>query len=362
MYDTQRIYMQDLADYRQDPEKFGNKPPTWESAASKAKSVGILKVVNNFANPFPAIFDSKYKLYQDAYRDLQNKERTDGHEQGWADDQFIKGYGESFFPLVQSMSKNNAGLGATGEAVNASKKYKSEIAKYGMEAGDPNKTLIRLIVGDEGEGAYNQSAHRWQETREISPASGVTFRDVSKSQDAAANADADLGWYKYRQFQNLIDAQANDQGLRTYAESDDLVAAKKEFVQNLKNENPAWEVDYDQMDPQKFERDIKSLGEVATSDKFGADRTDIAGTREYLVLRQALQQQLADYGIGANSVDAEPLKQQFTDEVMNLVGSNTKFAEWAFHPFLERDPLLADLTPQSGIDPSVTTAQQWGFS
>lgn len=362
MYDTQRIYMQDLADYRQDPEKFGNKPPTWESAASKAKAVGILKIVNNFANPFPAIFDSKYKLYQDAYRDLQNKERTDNHEQGWADDQFIKGYGESFFPLVQSMSKNNAGLAATGEAVNASKKYKSEIAKYGMEAGDPNKTLIRLIVGDEGEGAYNQSAHRWQETREISPASGVNFRDVSKSQEAAANADADLGWYKYRQFQNLIDAQANDQGLRSYSESDDLVAAKKEFVQNLKNENPSWEVDYDQMDPQKFARDIKSLGEAATSDKFGAERTDIAGVRQYLTLRQALEEQLQMYGISAGSQDALPLKQAFTDEVMNIVGSNTKFAEWAFHPFLERDPLLADITPQSGIDPAVTTAQQWGFS
>ena len=362
VYDTQRIYMADLGEYRQNPEKFGGKAPTWEEAAKKAKAVGILKVVNNFANPFPAIFDSKYKLYQDTYRDLQNQERTENHEQGWADDQFIKAHGESFFPLVQSMSKNNAGIGATGEGVNALKKYASEVSKYGMEAGAPNKTLIRLIVGDEGEGAYNQSAHRWQETREISPASGVKFRSVAQSQEAAADADAKLGWYKFRQFQNIIDAQANDQGMRSYAESDELVAAKKEFVQNLKNENPSWEVDYDQMDPEKFSRDLKQLGDVASSDKFGVERTDMAGTRQYLVLRQALQQQLAMYGISEGSQDALPLKQQFTDEVMNLVGSNTKFAEWAFHPFLERDPLLADLVPQSGTDPNVTTAQQWGFS
>lgn len=364
MYDTERIYMGMLGEYRKNPEKFGNKAPEWADAEQRAKAVGMLKIVNNFANPFPAIFDSPYKLYQDSYRDLQNKERIENHPRGWADKQFIDAWGESFFPLVQSMSKNNAGLGATAEAKNASDRYAKQISKYGMEAGAPNKRLIQLIVGPEGEGEYNASAHAWQQTREISPASGYTFRDTANAQDAAADADADLGWYKYRQFMNTIDAQANQEGLRSAAEDPALVEAKKQFIQNLGEEIPSWRVDYDSMDTEKFTRDLEKVAELANSNTFGVQRTDMAGIRQYLVLRQALTDQLQQFGISEGSQEAVPLKQQFTDAVMDLVGSNTMFSEFAFHPFLERDPLLEGLVldPSTGQMTLDQTANQWGFS
>lgn len=368
MSDTLRIYQQMNGLHRQDPERY--PAPSWPEAEKRANHVGMLKIVNNFANPFPAIFDSPFKLYQDAYRDLKEKERTevgpDGkqlHPRGWADDQFIKGYGESFFPLVQGMSKNNAGLSATAEGKNASDKYAKQIAKYGMENGAPNKTLIQLIVGDEGEGEFNLSAHRWQETREISPASGVDFRSTANAQDAAAEADAALGWYKFRQFNNQIDAMANDRGLRSYAEDPELVQARQDFVEQLKAENPSWEVDFDQMDPEKFDRNLEKLGELANSDTFGVTRTDMAGTRTYLAMRQSLVDQLKALDIGPDTQDAIPYKLQFTDAVMDLVGSNTKFSEWAFHPFLERDPLLEGLVtdPTTGLLTAEDTAATWGI-
>lgn len=362
---TETIYMQELGRHRQDPERYA--APTWESASRKANAIGVLKIVNNAANPAPAIFDSPYKMYQDAYRKLQEQERRDDTlPRGWADDQFIKGYGESFFPLVQSKSKNYGGLGATAEAKDASVKYKSQISKYGMEAGNPNKTLIQLIVGPEGEGAYNESAHRWQETNTISPGSGYNYRSYANAQEAAADADANLGWYKFRQKMNELDARANQEGYRTYSEDQNLVDEKKQFIDALKAENPSWQADYDQMDPEKFNRDIAKLGEVANSDTFTSqvDRTDMAGVRQYLVLRQALSQQLEALDISPDSRDAIPLKAQFTDAVMDLVGSNTKFSEWAFHPFLSRDPLLEGIItdPTTGQLTVDQTAAQWGFS
>lgn len=359
-YDTERIYQQMNTQHRLNPEKY--PAPSFEEAARRANAVGMLKIVNNFANPFPVIFDSPYKLYQDSYRALQEQERTQDHPRGWADDQFIKAHGEAYFPLVQSLSKNNAGTMATAQSKNASDKYKSEISKYGMEAGKANKTLIQMIVGPEGEGEYNQSAHRWQETREISPASGVKFRDSANAQDAAADADASLGWYKFRQFMNQVDAMANQDGFRTYAESPDLVQAKKDFILQLKQENPSWEVAFDQMDPEKFNRNIEKLGELANSDKFDVTRTDMAGTKQYLVLREALQTQLKELDIGPDTQDAIPFKAQFTEAVMDLAGSNTKFAEWAFHPFLERDPLLEGLVtdPTTGMLTADQTATTWG--
>lgn len=362
MTDTLRMYQQMNGQHRLDPERY--PAPTWAEAAKRANAVGMLKIVNNFANPFPAIFDSPFKMYQDSYRNLQNQERTENRPRGWADDQFIKAHGDSFFPLVQGMSKNNAGLSATAEGKNASDKYAKQISQYGMENGQANKQLIQLIVGPEGEGEFNLSAHRWQETREISPASGVDFRSTANAQDAAADADSSLGWYKFRQFQNQIDAMANDRGLRTYSEDPELVQAKKDFVQQLKDENPSWEVDYDQMDPEKFDRNLEKLSELANSGTFGVQRTDMAGTRQYLQLRQALTDQLSALDIGEGTQAAIPYKLQFTDAVMDLVGSNTQFSEWAFHPFLERDPLLAGLIqdPTTGDLSQDDTANVWGFS
>lgn len=359
LYDTERMFMQMQTDYRLDPEKYG-AAPTWAEAAKRANAVGRLKILNNFANPFPFTFDSKFKLYVDGYRDLKNEERIGNHEQGWADTQFINTYGQTYFPLVQSMSKNNAGLAATAESVNASKKYSKLIDQYGTENGDPNSDLIRLIVGPEQEGDYNETAHRWQQVKEISAGSGQTFRTVKSPQAAAAQADSNLGWYKYRQFMNTINAQANQQGYKTYQESNDLVDTRKQFIANLGSELPAWRVDWDQMDSGKFERNVEKLGNIVQSDKFPVDRTDISGTREYLALRTALKDKLANLDIGENTQAAAPLRQEFTNAVMDLVSQNTSFSEWAYAGFLERDPLLDKETVQAAQAAQGVT-NEWGL-
>jgi hypothetical protein len=177
--------------------------------------------------PFPAIFQSPYQLYIDGYRTLGSASGRKVTLDGWADDEFVKQYGDTYFPLVQSESKNNAGLGSSQEAVDGSNRYKSLISKYGVEAGQAKPNLIRLIVGQEGEGDFNASAHQWQETREISPASGLKYRTYDNPQEAQANADADLGWLKYRQFMSNLDAMALEQGFRTYADSDELTRLGK---------------------------------------------------------------------------------------------------------------------------------------
>lgn len=359
MQDTRRIYAQMLAEYKQDPQKFGGVKPEPDDAAKRAGALGRLKILNRVGNPFPAIFQSPYQLYIDSYRALQEQER-DPHNpkpKGWADDQFIQMHGETYFPLVQSESKNNGGVGSSAEAVDALNRYRSLVNKYGVEAGQAKPNLIRLIVGQEGEGDFNASAHQWQETREISPASGLKYRTYDNPQEAQAQADADLGWYKYRQFMNNLDAMALEQGLRTYQDSDELVATRKEFIQNLQAENEAWHVEWSQRDSDAFERDLQALGEIASSGKFGPMRTDMTGVRDYLALRQALKEQLAEYGISEGSQDAQPFKQEFTEAVQDLVSQNSQFAEWSYYTFLERDPLLEPIVQQQTLQ----APTDWGF-
>lgn len=357
--DTRRIWAQMLAEYKTDPQKFGGQAPTIEDASKRAGALGRLKIFNRVTQPFPAIFQSPYQLYIDSYRALQERERTEGHPFGWADDEFMKAHGETYFPLVQSESKNNAGLGSSGEAVQAANQYKSLISKYGVEAGQAKPNLIRLIVGQEGEGDWNASAHQWQESREISPASGLKYRTYENPQEAQAAADADLGWYKYRQFMNNLDAMALEQGLRTYQDNDELIATRKEFIENLQAENEAWHVEWSQRDGDAFERDLQALGEIATSGKFGPMRTDMTGVTEYLALREALKQELTEWGITPGSQDAIPFKQEFTAAVQQLVSQNSQFAEWSYYTFLERDPLLEPVPPAQGMQPLAPT--DWGF-
>ena len=359
--DTRRIYAQMLTEYRLDPEKFAGKEPTIDEAAKRAGALGRIKILNRVVGlplpGFPAIFQSPYQMYIDAYRALNERERAEGHPNGWADHEFITGYGETYFPLVQSESKNNAGIGASANAVDAARQYKQLISKYGVEAGQAKPNLIRLIIGQEGEGDFNESAHLWQQQQEISPASGIKYRDYENPQEAQAQADADLGWYKYRQFMNTMDAMALEQGLRTYADDPELVAIRREFIDNLQAENDAWHVEWSQRDSDAFERDLQALGEVATSGKFGPMRTDMPGVQQYLGLRTALIQQLQEFEITPGSQDAIPFKQEFTDAVMGLVSQNSQFAEWSYYTFLERDPLLEPVTEQV----LQTAPTDWGF-
>ena len=345
--DTRQIYAQLLTEYRLDPQKFGGKEPTIEDAAQRAGALGRLKILNRVANPFPFIFQSPYQMYIDAYRTLKERERVEGHPFGWADDTFMKdpGLGGSYFTLVQSESKNNAGLGSSAESVDAYNQYKSLVNKYGVEAGQAKPNLVRLIIGQEGEGAFNESAHQWQEQHEISPASGLKFRSYENPQEAQADADADLGWYKYRQFMNTVDALALERGLRTYAEDPELTETRRQFIENLQAENNAWHVEWSQRDSDAFERDLASLGEIATSGRFGPMRTDMAGVQQYLALRQGLIDQLTELEISPGSQDAQPFRQEFTDAVQGLVSQNSQFAEWSYYTFLERDPLLEPVAP-----------------
>lgn len=357
--DTRRMYAQLLTQYRLDPEKFGGKEPTIDDAAQRAGGLGIMKILNRVGNPFPAIYDSPFKMYQDAYHTLKDRERTEGHPQGWADDEFVKQYGDTYFPLVQSMSLNQGGLGSTQEAVQAVKQYQPLINQYGIDAnGQADKTLIRLIVGQEGEGQFNQSAQAWQEQNDIVAGSGVRYRTYKDPVQAQADADASLGWYKYRQFTNTLDAQALEQGFQTYADSPDLVATKQQFVANLTAENPSWGADYTSFDAGQFDRNYQALTEIAQSGKFGPMRTDMSGVQQYSALRQALQEQLEYYGISEGSQEAQPFRQEFTDAVQALVSTNTQFAEWSYYTFLEHDPLLEPMTSAAQVQAQPTS---WGF-
>ncbi len=362
--DTRRIWAQMLAEYRLDPQKFGGKQPTIDEAAKRAGALGRLKIINRFSGVpfpgFPATFESPYQLYIDSYHALKSREASEHHPHGWADDQFVQLYGDTYFPLVQSQSLNNGGVGATAEAVDALKKFSPLISQYGMEAGKPNPALIRLIVGQEGEGDFNQSAHMWEQTHEISPGSGVMYRSYKNPQEAQAAAETDLGWLKYRQKMQELDARAIQEGFRTYADDPALVDERKQFITSLEKDNNSWRVDWNTRDDDKFQRDLDSLGQIANSDKFGPMRTDMTGAKQYLALRQALTDELTQAGLGFQSKAAQPFRQEFTDAVMDLVSSNSQFAEWTYYTFLDRDPLLEPVTSQNL--PTDQAPTDWGFS
>jgi len=354
-------YQRLVFEARKDPARYAGVNLELE-AQNRTKWLGALKILNNFGNPFPLVFDSPFKFYQDAYNALQAQEADPNLNLpvGYADEQFMQRYGESYMILVTGLSQNNAGLRPAAEAVEASKRLESLIAKHGVENGQPVPSITRLIVGEEGQGQFNQSAHRWQLTNEISPGSGINFRSYDNPQAAVAESDIDLGWYKFRKFTATIDGMANAQGMRTFRDDPTLIEQRKQFIENLGKENPSWFVDYSQKDPTKFQRRLDQLASAAQSDLFSPLRTDMVGVRQYAAMRQAIQARMLSDGVGENTKAAYPYKAEFTDAVMDLVSQNTKFAEWSFYQFLDRDPLL--LAPEDEpAAPVGVNFSDWGI-
>lgn len=347
---------------RKDPEKYRGVNLE-ELAAKRTKWLGVLKIMNNFGNPFPLVVDSPFKFYQDAYNVLQAQGADPNLHlpPDWADQQFMQRYGESYMVVVTGLSQNNGGLRPTAEAVDAAQRLKPLIDEYGTDVtGKANPAITRLLVGDEGQGQFNQSAHRWQLTHEVSPGSGVMFRSYDNPQAAVADQDINLGWYQFRKFMSTMDGLANSRGLRTYRDDPQLVDQRQQFIQNLGKENPAWFVDYSITDPTKFQRNLNDLAKAAESDLFSPMRTDMVGIRQYAAMRRALQLKMQAAGVGERSQAAYPFKQEFTDAVMDLVSQNTKFAEWSFYQFLDRDPLLLqpeDVPPT----PAGFSSADWGI-
>jgi hypothetical protein len=252
-----------------------------------------------------------------------------------------------------SLSKNNTGASATVSSVQNAQKYKELVS----QVGDIDTKLIALIT-ETGQGAYqfSDAAYKWQQRNAISANSTTTFRGINDPAQAVKDNNASLGWIKYRNTMNVIDAAMQQRGLRSLdvKAAEDLMALKKTTVAQLADENLDWYQDYKDTDGSKFIRVRESFNAILNDKKFMSDYGNDPTWKSvamYLDAQATVEQALKARKAagGAQTIDAKSnmdLKNLLVETANRLKQEDIGFGD-LYDRYLSYDPVFDPNLPGS---------------
>jgi hypothetical protein len=307
-------------------------------------STAAIKFLASALSPASLQIQSKFTAQQQAFYRLQEQGRIEKKPYYWAEEQFIKQWGEAYFPLVRSSSYNESGVSSSVGTVASLKKNRALLDRV-----DP--AMYRMIVSGEGEGAYSQTARNWLYTTAQRTGSTQTFIEQNDPRQAMQDTLTSQGWYDYNALMNRLNLRAQSQGLTSYLDSYQLQLAKKKGVALLADKNSAWWQDYNSFSPVEYDKKLADMQTIANDPTLNADpsRTDVKALQQYLALRDWATNVLDQRGAIGGSSSPEALANRdvlsvFTRQVSRLVEGNSWFDQYMYTGYIEHDPYLLDQT------------------
>jgi hypothetical protein len=309
--------------------------PSWAAIQKQAQSWANLQGWMKGTNfmPYSSNFKDPYQAFRDAYKIMEAQDPMN------ADQNFYNKFGASAYAFTQNLVKNNqSGVPATAQAVLADQKYSDFTSQFPQ--------LAAIVAGTySGTQGFSETAYKQQEF------SGQ--RTQMTAQEAWNQAQVNLGWQQYSEVMNGLKAQLFQRGLTSFTQSGakDLNATKKAFTSLMSSVyqpdgvtanpyyNPQWTAAYNTNDPSKDDAQAEALtrlintpGLIPTNSKNPApgetNRMDLQGLAQYLVLRQATKQMLAQSTSQNISAKANAgIKNWFTQQLFALMESNTQFED-----------------------------------
>jgi len=308
-----------------------------------------LRLLNNAGSPFPANPNSKHAAIQMGWYKIQTQARAEGRDYDWMVEQFRNKWGAAYMPLIYSSAQNPANLDPTAASAAAVGRYKGV-----LERVDPS--LSRAVIGmyadqlaqDPSMGTYSPEARNFLRTTTMAPGSSDTYYSYDDPKQAMVDQEAARGWRQYSELTGSLTAMAQQMGLNSYRDSDQLTALKRAAVAKLSQENYAWADEYNVHDEGAYERLVDDMRTVVKSPSLSNDpeRTDIGTLSTYLKLHDLFsliwEQRKANGLGGPDSQDGAQVKSMYTQLVMKLVESNTYFEANIYNGLVERDPWLME--------------------
>lgn len=336
---TNKIYAEMVVDFNLKKRK---AKPTLDEAVEKANKVMLMRTGLRLLAPLPTTptYFGAYTPYVEAFRKAQDWERDNPAKLGTNEDgtprdaveYFVDTYGEEYFALTVSVTKNNAGLPATIEGQKTFKKYKELLRKH-PEYGS-------LLAGEEAFGADRSNAiYQEQFNTDIEP--GVPMRQALTVTEFADKVDQANGWRKFRKAMAEVDAIRLARGYPNFQvkEARQLAAIRKAIIGKIGAEHESWRVDYENRDEGKWRKRIAALTEFTQTPGL-MDRDDMRGVAEYLEMRRdfvnLLQSRKAK---GINAKANTRLAVAWETATHRLATQNLLFAP-VFYRWLEGDPLV----------------------
>lgn len=306
-----------------------------KQVTTEAKHLYALRAVAGLVMPVAPQFQSPYQDYLDVWRKLQREDPKT------AEMKFLQQYGESYFRLTQSLSKVYDGVPATAQGEQIREKYLPLIQAY--------PELGTLIMGDEGGGTavqFSRAIYDKQFNEALSPGDTQTRRAHFSMQDVMTQPDVRRGWQEWTQFNDWLTDQMQRTGVTSLQSKagTQLGRIKDAWMAVQQEKNPAWFLDFNDRDTAKWIKRMAGMEAIATtSNQDLYNRPDIAGLRDYLEARRAVEAELArrDAEGGSATLSAKSNKDvAYAWDVIQqqIVENNTMFAN-LHSRWLQNDPV-----------------------
>ena len=304
--------------------------PTAKEIDNKAKAILALEAAAKLTLPFATNTRSPYQFYIDEYHRLREEDPEN------ASQKFYDTYGEDYFIFSTSLSKNNTGVAATIEAEKRSRELSDLIAK--------NPEYGWFIVGDANAGEFSPSVYQSQRNTPVAPGSTKKFRESQDPYEAISSTQAEKGWITYNKGMDILEAERIGRGLPSLnvKAAADLADRKRQFIDELSQENPEWAKVRGKIDTQKVFNFLQFAKE-ATSDPRLSGRPDLQAMSDYLEGRDYVRSILATRGSKSiNAVENEDIKEMWDTFTGGLLDEYISFSR-VYNRILENDDLTKGL-------------------
>jgi hypothetical protein len=292
----------------------GTKIPTAKEIMTKTKDYWKLRTWANVLLPFAPRFDSPYQYYIQKSREYK---QLYGME---ADAKFFKDFPE-YFAFTASTSDNPAKVDYTVGAVKNIKKYGNLLSE--LSTIEPK--LIGFVVNEKEGYKFSDAAYQWLYNNKISPDSPKKFLAPISPAEARKKNEAEVGWIKYGEVMDTIDAQLAARGLSSITQkgAEDIKAYKEIKLLEFTRQKDAngkdildpktgqfaqtpWYDDYLDSDGSKTNRIIYGFSKILNDPKYRKDNKDSTTFKSlevYFDIRKKYAQELMNRD--ARSIDAK---------------------------------------------------------
>lgn len=322
------VYQEQYYDYLNGQR---SAPPNWRDVETQSKWLSVLDLVVNRLMPLGFKPAPTHQFLADEYRRMQAADPKNARQN------FYDKYGPAAMMFTQSLSTDPTGIPATVGASVAVKKYASLLSAY--------PELGAVIVGPEGNGNFDDMAYQWQVAKGL--------RQRLNPQDAAKQANINLGWAQYGQVRAGVNAMLQARGLKSLSDprAKDLRGQLTAFV-NVAGDpgagkptkgnlgyNPDWFANYTSFNQNAYQNRISALLTIAQEPVLLANplRSDIRSLQAYSQLRDTTYAELQQRpNKSLKAVSNTDIAQRYNQQVTQMMADDTKFAQ-LYDRYLSRD-------------------------
>jgi len=205
--------------------------PKPDEITAMTNNLTLVKLIGNAFSPFPPSYESTLQPFVDEYIAIKN-DPVQGKD---ADRIFMEKYGTDFLAA--------ANLGMTKSVVNSAEGMVSKANRYEsliktvspelQKLGD--LSALSMLFSSNANDVFDGSIYAWQKANAI-PGVSTMYRESLTPEEAWFNNAINVGWAKFTQFSNQLDARAASMGYSSASKVPSLQAEKTTFVSQMKND------------------------------------------------------------------------------------------------------------------------------